>query len=535
MRVVALFRVSTEKQATEGASLDAQERVYREHAARAGWTTVAEFRGCESATQASSDRHVLQSVLACLREKACDAVYVHEQSRLTRGDELECALLMRELRERGTKIIVNGIVRDPSSIDDGFMLGIQSLVDRTESLRIKERLARGKRQKALQGKRTSGRAPYGYRNPHKHEPGHGTLVVVPGEAEVVRRVFAMAAAGRGGRGIARTLNSEGVAAPLGGRWGKSTVARLLANPVYRGASAHAVWVKQRGGGFALDVANEHAVVVENAHEPILDRDLWDAVANRPRVPRTATPRLLTGLLFVDGRRYEGDGEACRPVYRAPRGVKGGAWLDMTPTDDAVWERFERLATSPEYVEGLLREAHDPKAADRAAAEIERIDAKRAKLQARLENLLTMRADGEISKETYLSRSSATEGELTTLDAARADAVAKAGVLGHGAARRVVGAIRAILAGKGRLDVRQKRVALQAVVRRIDVEVARSDAPLPRDGRGRVVSATLPRWRVEKVTFTLALPAESRADVADDRCGQLATTYSCSARPAPARP
>ena len=64
MRVVALFRVSTEKQANEGASLDSQQREYRELAARNGWITVEEFRGCESATQAASERRVLQQVLA---------------------------------------------------------------------------------------------------------------------------------------------------------------------------------------------------------------------------------------------------------------------------------------------------------------------------------------------------------------------------------------------------------------------------------------------------------------------------------------
>lgn len=534
MRVVALFRVSTEKQAAEGASLDAQERVYREHAARAGWTTVEEFRGCESATQASSDRHVLQRVLGCLREQECDAVYVHEQSRLSRGDELECALLMRELRERRIKVIVNGIVRDPSSIDDGFMLGIQSLVDRTESLRIKERLTRGKRQKAMQGKRVSGPAPYGYRNPYAHEPGRGTLVIVPEEAEVVRRVFAWAAAGRGSNWICGMLNSEGVTAPLGGRWGKTTVARLLANPSYIGVSAFGVWVKQRGRGFKLDIGNDRAVVVEGAHEPIVDRDTWDAVANRPRVPRTAEPRLLTGLLYVGEWRYTADGDKGRPVYRAPRGVTGGAWLDTARTDEAVWERFVGLATSPEYVEGLLREAHDPAAADRAAREVERIDTQRAKLQARLENLLTMRSDGEIDRSTYLSRSAAAESELAALGAARSDAAARMGVEGQGAARRVVGAIRTILAGRERLNVGQKRAALQAVVRRIDVEVSRSAAPLARDEGGRVVSATQPRWRVEKVIFTLALPAVHREGAADTRCGQLATTFSCSARPAAAR-
>src|SRR5690348_7577463 len=112
MRVVALFRVSTERQETEGASLDAQQRTFRDLALKNGWTTVAEFRGCESATQAATDRRVLQQVLGCIRERPVDAIYVHEQSRLTRGDELEVALLMRELRERRLKIVVGGVVRD---------------------------------------------------------------------------------------------------------------------------------------------------------------------------------------------------------------------------------------------------------------------------------------------------------------------------------------------------------------------------------------------------------------------------------------
>ena len=148
MRVVALFRVSTEKQAAEGASLEAQERDYDRLAAHHGWETVDRFRGAESATQASSDRRVLQQVLACIRDREVQAVYVHEQSRLTRGDELEVAMLMRELKERRIKIIVHGVVRDLASIDERFMVGIQSVVDRAESERIKERMSRGRKEKA---------------------------------------------------------------------------------------------------------------------------------------------------------------------------------------------------------------------------------------------------------------------------------------------------------------------------------------------------------------------------------------------------
>ncbi len=151
MRVVGLFRVSSEKQANEGASLDAQEHRYHELASANGWTTVAEFRGCESATQAATERRVLQDVLACIRDLCPDALYVHEQSRLTRGDELEVATLFRELKEQQIKIIVGGVIRDLASIDERFMVGIQSLVDRAESERIKERMRRGKRQKGREG------------------------------------------------------------------------------------------------------------------------------------------------------------------------------------------------------------------------------------------------------------------------------------------------------------------------------------------------------------------------------------------------
>ena len=52
MRIAPLFRVSTERQRDEGASMQAQERAYFEQAEKEGWETIGPFRGAESATQA---------------------------------------------------------------------------------------------------------------------------------------------------------------------------------------------------------------------------------------------------------------------------------------------------------------------------------------------------------------------------------------------------------------------------------------------------------------------------------------------------
>jgi DNA invertase Pin-like site-specific DNA recombinase len=541
MRVVAMYRVSTEKQASQGASLAAQERIYREIAAKHGWTTVQEFRGCESATQAASDRRVLQQVLACIRETEPDAIYVHEQSRLTRGDELEVALLMRELRERGLKIIVGGVIRDLGSIDERFMVGIQSLVDRAESERIKERFQRGKHQRARQGKKNSGPAPYGYRNPLKGTPGYGTLEVVEQEATAVRLVFDLRAKGTGTRTIAATLNNRGITTRKGA-WGKTSIEHILTNPVYIGTQASNVWVKQKGtNGFKLDLDNDRAIVIENAHPAIVDRAVWDAVQNRPRIGCSPAPRMLSRLLHIDGKRYEGDGSHSQRFYRGPKGMKGCPWLDAPTTDDAVWDAFASLATSEEFVQSLMEEAADPNQRMVLLQQVEHLEEQIGKHRRRLNRLVGMRADGEIEKAQFISMSDQTRTLMEAMAAEAAKLKAQAGAMDSSQASRVVRAVQTVLAGRTKLTSEQKRAILRSVVRRIDATAEPTGATLNRDERGRVLPGSSARWRIGRISFTLAVgpkvgpevprepglgtgaPRGNVGETAGARRGQLATT------------
>lgn len=539
MKVVALFRVSTEKQAHEGASLDSQQREYRELAARNGWITVAEFRGCESATQAASERRVLQQVLACIAETAPDCLYVHEQSRLSRGDELEVHLLMRELKERGIKILVHGILRDPGSIDDRFMLGIQSLVDRTESDRIKERLTRGKKQRAIQGRKTGGPAAFGYRNPSPGDPKRGTLQIVLEEAAVVRRVYDMALnRGMGTQAIAAELNRLGIPSSRGGEWVKTAIERMLVNPVYCGTSAANVWKRVgRTRAFRLDLASPGATLVENAHEPIIPREVWDAVQTRPKRVCTKVPRLLTGLLHINGHAYGGDSSRYGSFYRSSRTQRGLPWLHTEAVDDAVWAAFVSLATGPEFVQSLIKAGETPKQRELAAMEVEHLTDQVGKKRRRLDRLVEMRADGEIEKADFLQRSARERQELEAMEAELKVQQAKAAAADPSHAARIVRAVQVLLAGRTRLTTDQKRSILRAVVRRVDVEAGRTGALQARVAGGRLASGRFPQWKVEKVTLhvlgDLNVPETAPVEVGDGD-GQLATTFSCLAPPAPAR-
>ncbi len=511
MRVVALFRVSTEKQASEGASLDAQQRRYRELASANGWETVAEFRGHESATQAASDRRVLQQVLSCLRDREVDAVYVHEQSRLTRGDELEVALLMRELKERAIKIIVNGVVRDLASIDERFMVGIQSLVDRAESERIKERLGRGKREKALKGLRTCGPAPYGYRNPPPGSPGRGTLQVVPDEAPVVVKAFELAAQGLGLVRIAAALNGLGFPSRRGVRWGKTAVRRLLQNPAYIGHAVSNAWVAPKGSrNFQWRPDNPRAIVKQGAHQPIVDRAMWEAVNGRAKPPRAARPRMLAGLLQVNGIKMSGDSVAGRALYRGPRGGRGHAWLPAKEADEAVWRAFAALATGEEFVAALMNDAGSARQREVAAAEADYLEDQLAKARKRLDRLLEMRLDGELDKAAFAAKSAETRAVIDRLERELREQRGKAAALDGSHAARVVRAVRVLLNGAAVLTTEQQRAVLRSIVTRVDATAERRAGDFARDARGRVVPGRAVTWAITGVSFRLALPPAADA-------------------------
>lgn len=504
MRVVALFRVSTEAQANTGASLESQQVRYRELAAIHGWTTIQEFKGHESATQAASDRRVLQNVLACVRDEDVDAVYVHEQSRLTRGDELEVAMLMRELKERGTKIIVNGVVRDLSSIDERFMVGIQGLVDRAESERIKERLIRGKRQKAKNGRKVGGPAPYGYRNPPPGDSKRGVLQIVPEEAAVVRKIYEMALAGKSGRAILRALNEAGTPAPRGGKWGKTSLMRLIQNPAYMGTASTAVWVARKNTrSFKYSPANERAIVVPDAHEPIVDAETWHAVLGRKKPAPARQPRMLTGLLHMNGQPATGDTGDGKRFYRSPRGVTGLPWIEAETVDSTVWAAFVSLATSTEFVQRLIDAANNPRQQQIAAMEVEHLEDQLGKAQRRLDRLLTMRADGEITKDEFAAKSAETRSMIERSEAELVKQRAKAAALDGAAAGRVVKAVQTLVAGRTRLTGEQKAVILRSIVRRVDITAERTGAGFARDERGRVVGSGGATWTIKDISVSLS--------------------------------
>lgn len=143
------------------------------------------------------------------------------------------------------------------------------------------------------GEFSSSFAPYGYVKGNTEENRH-QFFIDEEAAEIVRKIFHWYVYdGMTMLGIVRKLNALGILCPtdhkkklglkyesrhkqLSGRWGISTVARILKNESYLG---HMVQGKQRIVSpilkKSMEVPREQWIIVKNTHMPIIEQSLFD--------------------------------------------------------------------------------------------------------------------------------------------------------------------------------------------------------------------------------------------------------------------
>jgi hypothetical protein len=126
--------------------------------------------------------------------------------------------------------------------------------------------------------------------------------------DAVRTMFEAVAAGASCGAVARQLNRAGVRTLFGKRFNATSVRRTVTNPVYIGTL---VAGRKRRGRFR-SLHDEGGVVCEEAHEPLVNREVFDRAqrmlrqGHKPSKSPTPGKYLLTGLVYLeDGRRLQG--------------------------------------------------------------------------------------------------------------------------------------------------------------------------------------------------------------------------------------
>jgi site-specific DNA recombinase len=223
MRVVIYIRVSTDEQAKEGYSLDAQLEKLEAFCFSQGWTIVKVY--CEEGESAKDiNRPQLQLLLQELH--LCDVVLVYKLDRLSRS-VADINYLLKTFDKNGVSFKSSTEPYDTTTSQGKLLINIFASLAQFEREQLSERVTMGMEKKAKLGFWPGGMAPYGYMVIDKN------LRINEDEVEVVKRIFDLSKT-YGFLTVARTLTELGYKTRNGDSWHVDTVRGIANNPVYAG-------------------------------------------------------------------------------------------------------------------------------------------------------------------------------------------------------------------------------------------------------------------------------------------------------------
>lgn len=230
------------------------------------------------------DRPAIKKLVADAQKGRFKVVIFASLSRFSR-DMMDSLMLKRTLVD-SLKIRLISIDENYDSLvdNDEFKFQIFAAVNQKQSEMISLSSRRGIRQSALKGNFTGSIAPYGYR---KAVIGNRkTLVPDAQEKEHVKLIFQLYTANKmGEKAIVNYLNEKNIPSPKGGKWGITTVQRILQNEVYTGANVFSKYEVVKVHNID-DLHNRKKVLVQRdkglwersyqelTHEPIIDKELF---------------------------------------------------------------------------------------------------------------------------------------------------------------------------------------------------------------------------------------------------------------------
>ena len=270
-------RVSTAAQ-TEGYSLDAQEESLKAYAEYRELQIAGSYCDAGKSGKNIKGRPAFRQMMTDIKSQKDDIsfVLVFKLSRFGRNaaDILKSLQLLEDF---GIDLVSVEEAIDSSTQGGRLTLAILSAVAEMERENITVQFMAGKMQKVLEGGWTGGAIPYGYKNVD-HE-----LVLVPSEAEVIRKIYELyQQEDMSASAVAYELNQSNLVRVSSDRKQKpftyEFVSRVLDNPFYCGRVYYNRRTNKKdrdGKTIQLDEAN--IITAEGKHEIIVSPEVWDSV------------------------------------------------------------------------------------------------------------------------------------------------------------------------------------------------------------------------------------------------------------------
>jgi DNA invertase Pin-like site-specific DNA recombinase len=221
-KTVAYLRVSTDKQADRGVSLDAQRAKVEAYASLYDLDLV-EIIVDAGASAKTLDRTGLNRALAMIKAGKADALLVVKLDRLTRSVRDLGDLVSGPFAPGRAALLSVSEQIDTRSAAGRLVLNVLASVSQWEREAIGERTSAAMQHMASEGEFTGGEAPFGY-----GVGADGKLVPDEGEQAVIVEARSLRDAGLSLRRVAADLDANGHRSRTGRPFAASQVARMVA-------------------------------------------------------------------------------------------------------------------------------------------------------------------------------------------------------------------------------------------------------------------------------------------------------------------
>lgn len=264
------IRVSTDQQAAEGFSLEAQRERLEARCKSEGWRLCAEHVFTDAGESGkSTDREAFQRMRAAIGDGAVKRVIVTKLDRLSRNtrDFLD---FLDFCDKHNCAIVSIAEAFDTGNPTGRAVVTILMAFAELERTQIKDRVMTGKQQSAKTGGFNGSRIPIGYTYA-------GGVFTQNEHASTVRRIFSEFVGGSTMKDIAARLEKDQVPTAAGGAWAGATVRHILTNGLYAG--------KRQWAGVEMAIEEFPAIITVETYE---------AAVNRLKALKPGKPSKLTG-------------------------------------------------------------------------------------------------------------------------------------------------------------------------------------------------------------------------------------------------
>lgn len=217
-KAIGYIRVSTEQQATEGVSLEAQRAKIESWCLANGYELVSVFVDAGISGKRMDTRKELLAALASLKKGM--ALVSYSLSRLARSTKDVLTIGEQVAKKQGDLVSLTERI-DTSSAAGKMMFQMLAVLAEFERNLVAERTTASLQHKKATGQKYTGQDPFGF------ESIEGRLVEVQAEAQVVAEIQASRQGGKTLQAIADGLNARGIPTKTGKQWQPATIHLLL--------------------------------------------------------------------------------------------------------------------------------------------------------------------------------------------------------------------------------------------------------------------------------------------------------------------